>query len=97
MHQASHIMNVQPFVQLGAVGFHGFCADPEVKGDFRAAIAFGDQHQDFALPRREFLEGDRLRFVGQAKARQCVRSLDFMGAGQTRQTNKPLPSDNRGP
>lgn len=49
------MMNVQSFLQLGAVALHGFYADPEAEGDFPGAIAFGDEHKDFALPRREFL------------------------------------------
>ena len=83
-------MNVQSLLQLGAVGLHGFYADPEVEGDFPSAIAFGDEHKDFALPRREFLRGDRFRYASQAKARQCARSLDFEGTGQTHQAKQPL-------
>jgi hypothetical protein len=58
-------MAVQPAHDIGAVGFGGFDAYAQRDSDLFAALAFGEQFYDFALPR-----GQRSR-----------RGLAMLGAG----------------
>ena len=50
-HEAGDIVNAQPLLQLGAVRFDGFYADPEREGNLLGAETFGYELESFALAR----------------------------------------------